>query len=81
MNNEQKRLVFEAITSLEKAVFNNDLSLVFAHEKELKELAGETFSMGFLNDLTEANQNKGLAVVDIYLIDVFKDVNEGGAKQ
>lgn len=80
MNNEQKRLIAEALGKLEEAVLNNDLALTFTHMKELEALIGEELTMSFLMDLEGVNRNKGFFFIDSYLKEVSKKINEGGNK-
>ncbi|WP_018933284.1 hypothetical protein [Gracilibacillus lacisalsi] len=75
MNNEVKKKVAETIKNLEQAVLDNDLACMFMYESELSALVGDEISMAILGDITEANQNKGKVVVDVYLNKIF---SEGG---
>ncbi|MEI4526829.1 hypothetical protein [Priestia megaterium] len=81
MNNEQKRLVFEALGKLEEAVLKNNLALTFAHIKELEALMGEELTMGFLMDLAVVNRNKGFFFVDNYLEEFLKKNDEEGGNE
>ncbi|MGE7648014.1 hypothetical protein ACQKM1_09440 [Peribacillus frigoritolerans] len=65
--------------NLQEAVFNDELSLVFQHEEELASLTNGVFSMGFLMDLTVANEGKGNVVIDAYLFKLPEVITGGEA--
>ncbi|MCQ6265605.1 hypothetical protein M1K46_08000 [Fictibacillus sp. WQ 8-8] len=79
MDNNQKTLIAETMKNLQEAVLNEQsLTLMFQYEGELTSLAGESFSLGFLEALAKANLGAGNFVIDVYLSEVFKGENKGG---
>jgi hypothetical protein len=80
VDKDKRVLIAETMKNLQEAVFSSDLALMFQYEQELCYLVGEEFSMGFLNDLTQANKGKGNIVIDVYLSKVFDQGGENSAK-
>ena len=71
----RKRLAAQTIQSLEQAVFEGDLSRMFEYETELTRFTNEAFSTAVLMEITNSNKGTGNVLIDVFLQDVFKEVD------
>ncbi|AEN89683.1 MULTISPECIES: hypothetical protein [Priestia] len=70
----RKKLIAQAMQSLEQAVFQQDLALMFEYEAELARLTNGAFSPAFLMELTNSNTGTGNVLINVFLNDIFREV-------